>query len=61
MKKSVSEIAEEFGVTNMAVYHWIKKGLKHDTQNAIGKKEYIVIDPDDVYKFKGIEKPKTKK
>jgi transposase-like protein len=57
-KKRVQEIANEFGVTTMAVYLWIRKGLPYDTKKEIGKKEYKVIDPNDVYKFLRIEKPK---
>lgn len=56
----VKEIAIKFKVSEVTVYDWVKKGLKHNTENAIGKKEYIIIDPNDVYKFKGIIKPKKK-
>ena len=54
LKLSVSETAANYGVTTMAVRHWLKKGLKHTTRREIGKKEYIVIDPKDVVKFLGL-------
>ena len=57
MKKklySVAEIAEKFGVTTMAVRHWIKKGLKTETEKIIGVKPRMVIDPEDVKKFLGL-------
>lgn len=56
MKKTVSEIAEHFDISRQTVYLWIKDGLKHEKRNQIGKKEHIVIDPEDVYEYKGIEK-----
>jgi DNA invertase Pin-like site-specific DNA recombinase len=49
--KTVAEIAEMFGVTKPTVYNWVKDGLKHDTKKVIGKREYIIIDPDDVIEF----------
>lgn len=54
--KSVAEIAEQFGVTTMGVRYWISKGLPFKTEKIIGRKKRKVIDPDDVYKFLGIEK-----
>jgi predicted site-specific integrase-resolvase len=49
--KTVSEVAKEFGVTKMAVYHWIKGGLLHKKERVIGKKERIIINSSDVVKF----------
>jgi predicted transcriptional regulator len=53
--KTVAEIAELYGVTHMAVRHWIKKGLKTQTERVIGIKPRMVIDPDDVKKFLGLK------
>lgn len=54
--KTVPEIAEEFGVTKMAVYHWIKGGLAHKKERVIRRRERIIIDPDEVVKFLGLTK-----
>lgn len=51
MKLTVQETADQRGVTTMAVYHWIKNGLKTSTRKVIGKKQHIVIDPKDVDDF----------
>jgi predicted transcriptional regulator len=53
--KTVAEIAKLYGVTHMAVRHWIKKGLKTKTERVIGIKPRMVIDPDDVKKFLGLK------
>jgi len=50
-KLTVAEVAEEYNVTTMAVRYWIKNGLRTYKRRVIGKKEHIVIDPDDVIKF----------
>lgn len=50
-KLTVQETAEARGVTKMAVYHWIKGGLKTSTRRAIGKKAHIVINPKDVDEY----------
>ncbi len=52
---TVAEIAEQFGVTTMAVRHWIKKGLHTETERVIGVKPRMVIDPDDVKSFLGLK------
>lgn len=49
--KTVQEIAKMFGVTKVAVYNWIKDGLKYSTKKVIGRKEYIVIDPADILEY----------
>ena len=53
---TVSEVAEEFGVTSMAVRHWIAKGLPTETEKVIGIKPRMVIDLNDVYSFTGLKK-----
>lgn len=50
-KMNVQETANARGVTRQAVYGWMKDGLKHEKVKEIGKKEYAVIDPDDVDDF----------
>lgn len=55
-KKTVSEIAKMYNVTTMAVRHWIKKGLPYTTERVIGVKPRMVINPDDVKKFLGLNK-----
>ena len=49
--KTVPEIAEEFKVTKMAVYHWINAGLAHKKERVIRRRERIIIDSDEVIKF----------
>lgn len=49
--KTVPEIAKEFGVTKMAVYHWINGGLSHKKERVIRRRERIIIDSDEVIKF----------
>lgn len=51
---TVAEIAEQFGVTTMAVRHWIKKGLPYEIEKVIGIKPRMVIDPEEVKKFLGL-------
>jgi len=52
MKKyTVQQTADRYGVTYMAVQHWIKKGLKFSTVREIGRKEYRVLDENDVKEF----------
>jgi len=53
-KLTVQEIANKYGVTYQAVWLWIKKGLKVSTVREIGKKEYRVIDENDVAEFLGL-------
>jgi predicted transcriptional regulator len=50
-KKTVSEVAELYGVTSMAVRHWIKNGLKTDYEKVIGIKKRIILDLDDVAEY----------
>ncbi len=49
--KPIIEIAEIFNVTKSAVYLWINKGLPHKKERLIGKRERIIIDPEEVLKF----------
>lgn len=55
-KYTVREIADIFSVSGTAVRNWIKAGLPHDTEKVIGLRRRIVIDPDDVYEFLGLDK-----
>jgi transposase len=57
-KKTVTEIANIFNVSETAVRLWIKKGLKTETEKVIGIKPRMVIDENDVYKFLGVKKEK---
>jgi len=59
MKLTVIETAKKFNVTRSAVYEWIRKGLKTEKVRVIGKKEYQVIDPDDVVEFLGLTEKVT--
>ena len=60
MKKlTVTQTAQKFKVSRMAVYYWIQNGLKTEKVKVIGKKEYQVIDPDDVVKFLGLTEKVT--
>lgn len=52
--KTVVEIAKEFGVTKMAVYHWVNGGLPHKKERVIRRRERTIIDPEDVVKFLGL-------
>jgi excisionase family DNA binding protein len=46
---SVSEIAELFGVTTMAVRYWIKNGnLKGKQKREVGRKAYLVLNRLDI-------------
>ena len=55
-KKTVSQIAEMFGVSSMGVRHWIKKGLPYTKEKVIGIKPRMVINPNDVYDFLELDK-----
>ena len=55
-KKTVSQIAEMFGVSAMGVRYWIKKGLPYTKEKVIGIKRRMVINPDDVYDFLELDK-----
>ena len=57
-KKTVTEIANIFNVSETAVRLWIKKGLNTETEKVIGIKPRMVIDENDVYKFLGVKKEK---
>jgi len=48
---TVKEIAELYGVTDMGVRTWIKKGLPYTIEKVIGIKPRKVINPEDVKKF----------
>lgn len=50
-EKTVAEIANMFGVTTQGVRYWLSKGLKHSTERVLGRKERIIIDPEEVKKF----------
>jgi transposase-like protein len=52
---TVSEVADYYGVTSMAVRHWIRKGLKTETEKVIGIKPRMVIDLKDVEEFLGLK------
>lgn len=54
MKLTVAQIAEKYGVTSVAVRHWLNKGLKFETEKVIGIKPRKVIDPKDVDEFLGL-------
>ena len=58
MKKmyTVAEVAEHFGLTTMAVRHWIANGLPTETEKVIGMKPRMVMDLDVVYQFIGVKK-----
>ncbi|MEA1972888.1 MAG: hypothetical protein U9N34_06305 [Candidatus Cloacimonadota bacterium] len=56
MKYNVKTIAEMFGVTKMGVYYWLDGGLPYEIKREIGKKDFKVIDPEDVCVFKGLNK-----
>ena len=49
--KTVAEIAEQFGVTKVAVYNWMKDGLQYKTEKIIGRKPQVIIDPNDVVEY----------
>ena len=50
-KRTVKEIAEYFGVTSMAVRHWLKnKNIPYEIEKVIGIKPRIIIDIEDVKK-----------
>ena len=49
--KTVKEIAEEFGVTKMSVYNWLKDGLPHKKERVIGIRKRTIINPEDVVMF----------
>jgi predicted transcriptional regulator len=49
--KTVSEIAELFGVTPSAVRLWLKDGLPCKQEKVIGIKPRYIINPEDVKKY----------
>jgi hypothetical protein len=55
-KLTIAETAERFNVTVTGVRYWISKGLKFEVEKVIGIKPRMIIDPDDVYEFLGIER-----
>jgi len=50
-KKTVSEIALLFGVTEMGVRYWLNKGLPCEIEKVIGVKPRKVISVKDVETF----------
>ena len=49
--KTIKEIANEYGVTTMAVRHWVKKyDINVKLERRIGKKPVIIINLDDIKK-----------
>ena len=49
--KTVKEIAEMYGVTDMAVRLWIKKGLQYKTEKVLRLRPRKIIDIKDVDNF----------
>ena len=49
--KTVKEIAEIYGVTDMAVRLWIKKGLQYKTEKVLRLRPRKIIDIKDVDNF----------
>ena len=46
--KTVKEIAEMYGVTDVAVRQWLKNGLPYKKEKVIGVKTRTIINPKDV-------------
>ena len=55
-KMTVKKIAELYGVTDMGVRTWIKKGLPFTIEKVIGIKPRMVIDPKDAEEFLNLTK-----
>jgi transposase-like protein len=49
--KTVSQVAKDYNVTDMAVRNWIKKGLKFKIEKVIGVKPRKIISTKDVKNF----------
>lgn len=45
---TVREVAEKYGVSTMAVRHWLADGLPYKVEKIIGLKPRMIIDPKDV-------------
>lgn len=45
---TVRELAELYGVTTMAVRHWIKAGCPYEIERVIGVKTRMVLDKEKV-------------
>lgn len=48
---TVKEVSEKYGVSTMAVRHWINDGLPYKVEKIIGLKPRMIIDPKDVEKY----------
>lgn len=56
MQYTIKEIAEKFGVTTMAVRHWIKsKNIPFEYEKVIGVKPRIVLKIEDINKALNIK------
>lgn len=58
MELSVAEVAKKYGVTTMAVRHWMKKGLPFSTKKIIGRKPFKVIKESDLDSFLNLSEDK---